>query len=86
MSGRSIRLAFSLKRFRMCGSASEAILTNNLNNRIKTLTVLTILLTVPTIVSSLFGMNVPLPLEDNQYAFEFVIAVVPSRCTGGVVF
>ncbi|USN89178.1 MAG: magnesium transporter CorA family protein [Candidatus Nomurabacteria bacterium] len=65
-----------LKTIQNVRSASEAILTNNLNNRIKTLTVLTILLTVPTIVSSLFGMNVPLPLEDNQYAFEFVIAVV----------
>lgn len=65
-----------LKTIQNVRSASEAILTNNLNNRIKTLTVLTILLTIPTIVSSLYGMNVPLPLADQPYAFAFVIAVV----------
>lgn len=65
-----------LKTIQNVRSASEAILTNNLNSRIKTLTVLTILLTVPTVVSSLFGMNVPLPFADSEFAFEFVIALV----------
>ena len=39
-----------LKTIQNVRNATEAILTNNLNNRIKTLTVLTILLTIPTIV------------------------------------
>ncbi|MEY2665016.1 MAG: hypothetical protein RLZZ480_121 [Candidatus Parcubacteria bacterium] len=57
-------------------SATEAILTNNLNTTIKTLTVLTILLTIPTIVASLFGMNVPLPLEDTPHAFWAVVGII----------
>lgn len=65
-----------LKTIQNVRSASEAILTNNLNNRIKTLTVLTILLTVPTIISSLFGMNVPLPFSEQPHAFLFVIFIV----------
>lgn len=65
-----------LKTIQNVRSASEAILANNLNSRIKTLTVLTILLTIPTIISSLYGMNVPLPLSDQPYAFAFVIALV----------
>lgn len=65
-----------LKTIQNIRSASEAILANNLNNRIKTLTVLTILLTVPTIISSLFGMNVPLPFSDQPNAFLFVIFIV----------
>ncbi|MCA9354731.1 MAG: magnesium transporter CorA family protein, partial [Candidatus Kaiserbacteria bacterium] len=73
-----------LKTLQNVRSASEAILTNNLNNRIKTLTVLTILLTVPTIVSSLFGMNVPLPLAEQPYAFEVVLLVVAVLVAGGV--
>ena len=65
-----------LKTIQNVRSATEAILTNSLNNRIKTLTVLTILLTIPTIVSSLYGMNVPLPLQDQPLAFAFVLMVV----------
>jgi magnesium transporter len=65
-----------LKTIQNIRNASEAILANNLNNRIKTLTVLTILLTIPTIVSSLYGMNVPLPFADNAYSFLFVLIMV----------
>lgn len=57
-------------------NAAEAILTNTLNNRIKTLTVLTILLTIPTIISSLYGMNVPLPGMNEPWAFAAVLGVV----------
>ncbi len=57
-------------------SATEAILANNLNTTIKTLTVLTILLTIPTIVASLFGMNVPLPLADTPHAFWAVVGII----------
>ncbi|MFW6210323.1 MAG: magnesium transporter CorA family protein [Patescibacteria group bacterium] len=65
-----------LKTIQNVRSAAEAILANNLNNRIKTLTVLTVLLTVPTIVSSLFGMNVALPLEGTPYAFLYIVLFV----------
>ncbi len=65
-----------LKTIQNVRSAAEAILTNNLNTRIKTLTVLTILLTIPTIISSFFGMNVVIPLELHPYGFVFVILVV----------
>ncbi len=65
-----------LKTIQNVRNSAEAILANTLNNRIKTLTVLTILLTVPTIVSSLYGMNVPLPLAEEPYAFVFVLTVV----------
>jgi magnesium transporter len=65
-----------LKTIQNVRNASEAILANNLNNRIKTLTVLTILLTIPTIVSSLYGMNVPLPLQDEPAAFVMVVGLI----------
>ncbi len=57
-------------------SATEAILANNLNTTIKTLTVLTILLTIPTIIASLFGMNVPIPLADTPHAFWAVVGII----------
>jgi magnesium transporter len=65
-----------LKTIQNVRSAAEAILTNTLNNRIKTLTVLTILLTIPTIISSLYGMNVPLPFMELDQAFWIVIGSI----------
>ena len=65
-----------LKTIQNIRTATEAILTNNLNSTIRTLTIITILLTVPTIVSSLYGMNVSLPLMDHTYAFWLVLVLI----------
>lgn len=65
-----------LKTIQNVRTASEAILTNNLNATIKTLTVITILLTIPTIVASLYGMNIALPLMDHEYAFWLVMTFI----------
>ncbi len=67
-------------------SATEAILTNNLNSTIETLTVITILLTIPTIVASLFGMNVPVPLGEFKYAFVIVLGIIITSVLIGVYF
>ncbi|MCA9359049.1 magnesium transporter CorA family protein [Candidatus Kaiserbacteria bacterium] len=73
-----------LKTIQNVRNASEAILANNLNNRIKTLTVLTIVLTIPTVISSLFGMNVTIPLADQSYAFAVVIGLVVVLVVGAI--
>lgn len=74
-----------LKTIQNVRGAAEAILTNTLNNRIKTLTVLTIILTIPTIFTSLYGMNVPLPLADTTQSFWLVLAVI-GVTVAGVLF
>lgn len=57
-------------------SAYEVLLSNTLNTTIRRLTALTILLTVPTIVASLFGMNVKIPLSAHPQAFWLVVVLV----------
>jgi magnesium transporter len=52
--------------------AYSNIMTNNLNRRVELLTSLTVVLTLPTIVFSLFGVNVPVPGAHNQYAFALL--------------
>lgn len=52
--------------------AYSNIMTNNLNRQIKILTVLTIVLTIPTIVGSFFGMNVEIPLHGVPWAFPLI--------------
>lgn len=51
------------------------ILNNNLNDTMKILTALSILLTVPTIITGFFGMNMPLPLENNPMGWLVTIAI-----------
>ncbi len=52
------------------------VLNNNLNDTMRILSVLSVLLTIPTIVSGFFGMNMPLPLEHN--AFGWIITIIVS--------
>jgi len=65
-----------VKSIRNLRDSYQAIFTNNLNNTIRLLTSLTVILTIPTIVGSLFGMNVPLPLSGNDSAFAIIILIV----------
>lgn len=50
----------------------SSIMDNRLNNVMKYLTSLTIVLSIPTIVSGFFGMNVPMPLGDWGPAFGII--------------
>lgn len=57
--------------------AYSTILSNNLNRTMKMLTSVTILLTIPTIIFSFFGMNVVLPLSNSPWAsVEIILATV----------
>lgn len=53
-----------------------SIISNNQNIVMKLLTAITILLTIPTLISSLWGMNVAVPLADNPYAFWILIGII----------
>jgi len=53
--------------------AYASIISNNLNIVIQRLTLITIILMVPTLVASLYGMNVPIPFKNSPYAFYFII-------------
>lgn len=53
--------------------AYASIISNNLNVVIQRLTLITIILMVPTLVASYYGMNVDLPLKDHPYAFVIII-------------
>ena len=55
--------------------AYASIVSNNLNVFIQRLTIVTIILMVPTLVASFYGMNVELPLKDNPRAFYYIIAI-----------
>ncbi|OGO76355.1 MAG: magnesium transporter [Chloroflexi bacterium RIFOXYD12_FULL_57_15] len=55
--------------------AFASIISNNLNGVMKGLAALTIILNLPTIVASFYGMNVKLPGEEHPLAFLTVLGL-----------
>ena len=55
--------------------AYASIISNNLNGVMKFLTSITIVLAIPTLIASLWGMNVPVPLQDNIFGFPILIII-----------
>lgn len=55
--------------------AYASIISNNLNSVMKVLTTITIILSIPTIIGSFWGMNVAVPFAQNPFGFYIVIAV-----------
>lgn len=55
--------------------AYASIISNNLNGVMKFLTSITIILSIPTMVASFWGMNVKVPMQDNIYGF-FIITLI----------
>ncbi|WHY85229.1 magnesium transporter CorA family protein [Neobacillus novalis] len=56
-------------------NAFASIISNNLNIVMKFLTSITIILSFPTMVFSLFGMNVELPFQNNPHGFIFTLII-----------
>ncbi len=50
-----------------------SIISNNLNLVMKFLATMTIVLAIPTLVSSMWGMNVPVPFANNPWGFAIVL-------------
>jgi magnesium transporter len=55
--------------------AFTSVISNNLNRVMKLLTSLTIILSIPVIVASFYGMNVALPFENYAHAFSLTLAI-----------
>lgn len=53
-----------------------SIISNNQNTSMKQLTLITIFMSLPSIVSGLYGMNVLLPFADHPYAFWILVLII----------
>jgi magnesium transporter len=53
--------------------AYASVISNNLNIVMKRLTSISIVLMIPTLIASLYGMNVPNALQNNPHGFIIVI-------------
>lgn len=55
--------------------AYASVISNNLNIVMKFLTSVTIIMSLPTMVASFFGMNVDVPFQNNPHAFVIIFVM-----------
>jgi magnesium transporter len=55
--------------------AYASVISNNLNMVMKFLTSVTIIISIPTMIASFFGMNVYIPSESSPYAFAIIFSI-----------
>lgn len=55
--------------------AYASVISNNMNTIMKQMTSISIILMIPTLIASLYGMNVPNNLENNPYGIWIVILI-----------
>ena len=58
----------------------EADLNNSLSNIMKFLTSITLIIAIPTLVVSFYGMNVALPGMDYPYTYVVLLGVMAVIC------
>lgn len=53
----------------------SSVISNNANDTMKVLTSLTLVLSIPTLIASIWGMNVAVPFEHNAWGFWALLGV-----------
>ena len=65
-----------LQILRQISGTYNNVLNNNLNDTMKLLTVISILLTVPDIVTGFFGMNVQIPFTEHSHGWGIALGII----------
>ncbi len=68
--------SISVKSIRSLRDSYQIIFTNNVSKTIKLLTALTILFSIPTMIASLYGMNVQIPFTAFKDSFFYIIGFI----------
>ena len=66
--------------------AYASVISNNLNIIMKRLTSISIILMIPTLIASLYGMNVPNNLQENKNGFVIIVVISISISILSVFF
>ncbi|MDD5645293.1 MAG: magnesium transporter CorA family protein [bacterium] len=64
--------------------AFASVISNNLNVVLKFLTSITIILMLPTLIASIYGMNVALPFQESPHAFLITMGISVGLSIVGV--
>lgn len=75
----------NVKSIRSLRDSYQILFTNDVNRTIKRLTAITIIFSIPTMVASIYGMNVVIPLQKNPYAFPLVMGIAATGCIFAII-
>lgn len=75
----------NVKGIRSLRDSYQIIFTNDVNRTIKRLTAITIIFSIPTMIASMYGMNVSLPFQTAPLAFIGVISFASFCCLCAVI-
>ena len=73
-----------LQILRQISGTYNNVLNNNLNDTMKFLTVISILMTIPDIVTGFFGMNVQIPLTELRYGWAIILFMIALGWMGAL--
>lgn len=73
-----------LQILRQISGTYNNVLNNNLNDTMKFLTVISILMTIPDIVTGFFGMNVQIPLTELRYGWAIILFIIAVGWMGAL--
>lgn len=54
----------------------NVIANQKVERKLRRITILAVLITVPTLISGIYGMNVKLPMAENPFAFWYILALM----------
>jgi len=64
----------------------DSLVNNRLNQTLKILTIFTIFLTIPSMISGIYGMNVTLPFQNAHYIFYGIIVLILLLWVGFTIY
>lgn len=60
--------------------------THRMNSNMQVLTIIATLVLIPTLIASIYGMNIPLPFQNNPYSFEIIASINVLLALGMLLF
>lgn len=75
----------NVKSIRSLRDAYQIIFTNDVSKTIKRLTAITIIISIPTMIATIFGMNLILPMSDNPHAFKIIVGIAIFTCVSAIL-
>lgn len=67
-------------------NVSDVLFTSRLNITMKRLASITLVLSIPTLITSFYGMNILLPYQDHPHALAIVVGLSSLLTVGTLVF
>ena len=85
MAGSTLNPVAVIEPVKLEGTTVSRASLSNLNKMMKRMNSITIIIMVPTLVASIYGMNIELPFQHEKYIFS-ILMLLSLMLAGGTVY